>query len=229
MKRFAGRDEPWGEFIDIKEFPLIKNPSQYDGKTLFLGSVTDCYNPYEAEYKKTQEILKQFIGTNANITIATKSNLVARDLDILKQIPCLTVAFSINTLDEDFRKDMDNASSISERIDAMKTLHDNGINTVAFISPIFPQITSVENIVRGTKTYCNAYWLENLNLRGGYKQVIMDYVERKHPDLVPLYDTIYNQKDKQFWIDLSQQLERFAEAEGVTMVNYFYHELIRKK
>ena len=229
MKRFTGHEEAWGDFIDIKEFPPIKNPSQYDGKTLFFGSVTDTYNPYEAEYMKTQEILKQFIGTKAHITIATKSNLVVRDLDILKQIPHLTVAFSLNTVDENFRKDMDSASSIRERIEAMKTLHGHGINTVTFISPIFPAITSVEEIVQATKAHCNEYWLENLNLRGGYKQIIMDYVKQNFPQHMPIYDAIYNKKDKQYWIDLSQQLELYAETENINMINYFYHELIRKK
>lgn len=229
MRRFSGRKEPWGEFLDIKEFPPIKNPTKYDGKKLFFGSVTDCYNPYEAEHNKTRGILKQFIGTGADITIATKSNLVVRDLDILKQIPRLTVAFSVNTLDNGFQKDMDSASGISERIEAMKILHENEINTVTFISPIFPGITSVKEIVQATKTYCNAYWLENLNLRGGYKQIIMDYIKYNCPHLVPLYETIYTQKDKQFWIDLSEQLETYAKTEGINMVNYFYHELIRKK
>lgn len=229
MKRFTGHTEPWGEFLDIKEFPPIKNPTKYDGKKLFFGSVTDCYNAYEAEYKKTQAILKQFIGTNANITITTKSNLIVRDLEILKQLKNLTVAFSINTMDEDFQKHMDNAPSINERIEAMKTLHNNGINTVTFISPIFPGITCVQEIVKATRTHCNTYWLENLNLRGSYKQVIMNYVKRNYPHLMPLYETIYNHKDKTFWIELSKELADYAKAEDINMINYFYHELIRKK
>lgn len=229
MKRFSGHDEPWGDFIDIKEFPPIKNPAQFDGKKIFLGSVTDSYNPYEAEYKKTQEILKQFIGTEADITISTKSNLVVRDLDILKQLRHVTVAFSINTLDEGFRQDMDHASSIKERIETMKTLHDNGIYTATFISPIFPGITSVEEIAQATRDYCDVYWLENLNLRGGYKHLIMEYIESKYPDLVPLYKAIYEKKDKQYWIMLSEDLAAYAKRENLNMINYFYHELIRKK
>jgi DNA repair photolyase len=228
MKRFSGHDEPWGEFIDIKDFPPIKNPSQYNGKKIFLGSVTDSYNPYEAEYGKTREILRQFVDTEADITISTKSNLVTRDLDILKNIKHLTVAFSINTTDDNFRGDMDKASSVQDRIAAMKTLHENGIYTATFISPIFPGITSVEEIVAATRDFCDVYWLENLNLRGGYKRVIMDYVEQKYPSLTLLYQTIYEKKDKQYWIDLSEQLADFAKSEHLNMINYFYHELIRK-
>lgn len=229
MKRFSNHSEPWGEFIDIKEFPAIKNPSQYDGKKIFLGSVTDSYNPYEAEFGKTQEILKQFIGTDADITISTKSNLVVRDIDILKQIKHLTVAFSINTTDEHFRRDMDSAATIQERIAAMKMLHDNGIYTATFISPIFPGITSVEDIVMQTKTFCDVYWLENLNLRGGYRQVILEYIEAKHPKLTPLYHSIYEKKDKQYWIELSEHLEDYAASQNINMIDYFYHELIRKQ
>jgi DNA repair photolyase len=229
MKRFSGHNEPWGEFIDIKEFPPIKKPSQYNGKKIFLGSVTDSYNPYEAEYKKTQEILTQFIDTEVDITISTKSSLITRALDILKRIKHITVAFSINTIDESFRRDMDNASSIADRIAAMKILHENGIYTATFISPIFPDITSVEEIVCATKEYCDVYWLENLNLRGSYKHIIMEYIEQKYPQLTPLYKSIYEERNKQYWITLSEQLTDFATSEGLNMINYFYHELIRKK
>lgn len=229
MKRFTGHDEPWGDFIDIKEFPPIKNLFQYNGKKIFLSSVTDCYNPYEAEYKKTQSILKQFIGTEADITISTKSDLIIRDIEILKQLKHITAVFSINTIDENFRADMDNASSIQARIATMKTLRENGIPTVTFISPIFPGITSVEKIAEATREYCDTYWLENLNLRGSYKHAILKYVEEKYPELRPLYKTIYEEHNKQYWITLSEHLEAYAKSQNLNMVNYFYHELIRKK
>ncbi|QQO08737.1 radical SAM protein [Breznakiella homolactica] len=229
MKRFTGHGEPWGEFLDVKEFPPITDPSRYDGKALFFGSVTDCYNPYEKKYGKTRELLRQFAGTKAEISISTKSALILRDLDILKQIENLTVSFSINTLDEGFRRDMDRASPISERIDAMAVLNKNGIRTVTFISPIFPGITSVPDIARATRDHCGEYWLENLNLRGTYRHTIMQYIEKKHPGLLPLYQGIYQERDKSYWIALSEELEAFARREGLVMKNYFYHELIRKK
>ena len=43
MKRFANHPEPWGDFVDVKVWPDIKNPNKYAGKEAFLGSVTDCY------------------------------------------------------------------------------------------------------------------------------------------------------------------------------------------
>ena len=229
MKRFTGHDEPWGEFLDVKEFPRIKHPAQYNGKTLFFGSVTDPYNPYEARFKKTREILEQFVGAGADICIATKSDLVVRDLEILRQIKNVRVFFSINTLDEDFRKDMDQASSILERIRAMRILSEHGIYTGTFISPIFPGITSVEDIVRATSDHCRMYWLENLNLRGSFRQRILGYIDSRYPHLSPLYKSIYRDKNKWYWKKLKQELEVFTREQGVATENYFFHEEIRKK
>ncbi|WP_432890662.1 hypothetical protein [Treponema putidum] len=47
MKRFTGHTEPWGTFLDFKDWPEIKHPEKYAGKELFFGSVTDPYNPEE--------------------------------------------------------------------------------------------------------------------------------------------------------------------------------------
>ena len=70
--------------------------------------------------------------------ICTKSDLVVRDIDLLKEMGKVTVSWSINTLDEDFKNDMDNAVSIKRRLDAMKQIYDAGIRTVCFIAPVFP-------------------------------------------------------------------------------------------
>lgn len=47
MKRFTGHDEPWGTFLDVKQWDRIKNPQKYTGQTMIVGSVTDGYNPQE--------------------------------------------------------------------------------------------------------------------------------------------------------------------------------------
>lgn len=229
MKRFTKHDEEWGEFIDVKNFPTIKNPQKYNGKSVFIGSVTDGYNPFEKKYKKTREILKQFINTDAEIIISTKSKLVTRDLDLLKQLKNVTVAFSINTMDKQFRSDMDRASTIQERIEAMKILHDGGIHTVTFISPIFPCITDVYEIIENTHDYCDEFWLENLNLRGSYKGEILHYIKDNYPQYYNTYYDIYINKNMQYWIDISKKLEEYAETNNVNIINYFYHELIKKK
>ena len=78
------------------------------------------------------------------------------------------ISWAINTLDETFWKDMDNAIPIERRLAAMKAFYLAGVRTTCFISPIFPSITDVKTIIRQAGQQCNLIWLENLNLRGGY-------------------------------------------------------------
>ena len=137
MKRFTGHKEDEGTFIDIKQCDKKININKLKNKRVFLSSVTDCYNQFEEKYELTRNILKQLVDIDCELSILTKSKLILRDLDLLKKMKNLTVSMSINTLDENFKNDMDNASSIQERLHTLKELHDIGIYTVLFMSPFF--------------------------------------------------------------------------------------------
>ena len=112
MKRFTGHTEKWGTFLDVKNWPRITDPHKYDGE-------------HEATYRRTRMLLEQLRGTSAEIMVTTKSDLVLRDIDLLKTFPKVTVSWSVNTLDEAFKDDMDDAPSIERRLSAMKTFHDS--------------------------------------------------------------------------------------------------------
>ena len=123
MKRFTGHTEEWGTFLDVKEWPAIKDSKKYAGQKVIIGTVTDGYLPQEEIYGRTRKILEELKDSGADILICTKSDLVLRDLDLLKEINqknTLTVSWSVNTLDEDFCEDMDDAVSIERRLAAMK-------------------------------------------------------------------------------------------------------------
>lgn len=230
MKRFTGHKEDWGTFIDIKKCDKEINIKKLENKNVFLSSVTDCYNKFEEKYELTRKILKQLVNANCYLSISTKSKLILRDLDLLKQMKNITVSMSINTLDEDFRKDMDNASSIQERLNTLKELHKNGIHTVLFMSPIFPYITNFKEIIEVSKEYIDEYWYENLNLRGDYKTRILFYIQDKYPEFINEYNNIYIKGNKQYWKDLSKQIKEYCEDNKVKYINYFYHEeLVKNK
>ena len=76
MKRFTGHKEEWGIFLDVKHWPEIKNLKKYAGQRVVIGSVTDGYNPQEEQFGNTRKLLKQLIGSDADILICTKSDLV---------------------------------------------------------------------------------------------------------------------------------------------------------
>ena len=247
MKRFTGHTEDWGTFMDVKDWPVIANPKKYAGQKIIIGTVTDGYNPLEERYRKTRQLLTELKDSGADILICTKSDLVLRDMDLLMEINRknrLTVSWSVNTLDEEFKNDMDAAVSIERRLAAMKQVYDAGIRTVCFISPVFPGLTDIEAIFHRAKDQCDLIWLENLNLRGGFKADIMNYIAEKHPELFPLYEMIYNKKDRSYFRMLEQKAEemacenncRFVDNETPyervpqghpTIVDYFYHEEVR--
>ena len=212
-----------------------------------IGTVTDGYNPLEETYENTRRLLEELKDSGGDIVICTKSDLALRDLDLLKEVneKCrLTVSWSVNTLDEEFRNDMDAAASIERRLSAMKKVYDAGIRTICFISPVFPGITDIEAIFERAKDQCDLIWLENLNLRGGFKADIMNYIAEKYPELVPLYDSIYNKKDRSYFEDLERKAREMADKHGCRfvdnetpyervekghpiIVDYFYHEEVR--
>lgn len=119
-----------------------------------------------------------------------------------------------------------------------------GVRTVCFVSPVFPGLTDVRAIFERAKDQCDLFWLENLNLRGGFKKDILDYIARKHPKLAPLYDEIYNRRDRSYFEALERDAEAMAREHDCrfidnelpyarapkghpTIVDYFYHEEIR--
>ncbi len=245
MKRFTGHSEDWGAFVDVKYWDVITNPQKYKGKELFIGSVTDPYQPLEEKFGRTRALLEQLQGSGALLSIATKSDLILRDLDLINTFPNARVSWSINTLDESFKDDMDKGVGIERRLTAMKAFHDAGVRTTCFISPIFPEITDVKAIVEKARSRCNLIWLENLNLRGTFKPQIMDYIASKYPRLLPLYREIYYEGRRDYWIRLDNELREYAANTGLeyvinddtiyrsfdaapVMVNYFYHSEIKK-
>ena len=239
------------EDIEVKEnaLELLETALRRKRKRCMIGTgaMTDPYIPLEKKLGYTRKALLLIERYGFGVALQTKSDLVLRDLDLLKEINQrnrLTVSWSVNTLDESFKDDMDAAVSIERRLVAMKKIYDAGIRTVCFISPVFPGLTDIEAIIERAKDQCDLVWLENLNLRGGFKKTIMDYIADKHSELLPLYEEIYNKKNRSYFEALEKKAEEIAEKYGCrfvdnetpyervakghpTIVNYFYHEEVR--
>lgn len=205
-----------------------------------------CYASFMKRFTGHTEPWGTFLDVKhwPDILICTKSDLVVRDVDLLKEMGKVTVAWSINTLDEEFQADMDNAVSIERRLFAMNQVYNAGIRTVCFIAPVFPGITDFYEIFQRVKNQCDLVWLENLNLRGGFKQEILDYITEKYPHLVSLYDAIYDKGDRSYFHSLEERAEQLAQENGCpfvdnelpygrarpghpVIVDYFYHEEVR--
>ncbi len=225
MKKFTGHNEDWGDFTDVKICDSSIKPQDVYGKRVFMSSVTDCYNPLEKKYKITRSILKQLYLTECQLTICTKSDLIIRDLDILRNMKNLTVAFSLNTTDENFRRDCDRASSVEARIRALKVIHDEGIHTVLFMSPIFPGITQWKSIIEAVGKNADEYWFENLSLKGGFKYRVLNYIKNRYPHLYPLYSEIYLCGNNSYWNALASETENFCLENNISFKNLFHTDV----
>lgn len=136
-----------------KALDLIYHDIKSKRKTgvIGMGAMSDPYNPFEREYKLTRGALEIVNTYGFGISIATKSDLVTRDIDLLKKIqqhsPVL-IKITITTCDDELCKKIEpNVAVTSKRLAAIKQLSDNGIFVGVLMMPILPFIEdNVENI-----------------------------------------------------------------------------------
>lgn len=148
MKRFCNIPEEWGSFVQVKinfAYRLEAALRQSKHGCVILSSVTDPYQPPEQKYRLTRSCLELLSGTDLAVNILTKSDLVLRDLDILKRLPQVEVGLTITTADPHAAELLEpGAPSPEHRFRALKCLASAGIKTWVFISPIVPGLADTE-------------------------------------------------------------------------------------
>lgn len=232
MKRFTNHTEKWGEFLDVKKFneeKFVKYLKKINSdKKILMSSVTDPYNPYEIKYKSTRNILKLFIQANnehIHLEILTKSLLIFRDIDLLKKIKNITVGISLNTLNDNLRRQIEPcAGSIKSRIEILKKLKGENIPVYLFVSPIFPMLTKLEEIIATCKDTVDFIYFENLNLRGRYKKIILNFISKNFPEYNQLYQDIYTKNKKEYWYLLMEDINRLCKIYDIKYKTFFFHD-----
>lgn len=231
MGRFTGHTEKWGTYVEPKRFESYTLPKDTKGKTILIGSVTDAYNPAEKKYSLMPDILKSLSKCDAHVEILTKSSLVLRDMNLIKAIPDIAVGISMSNLNEkDNALFEPGASSAIERIHTLSELHKAGIRTYLFVAPFLPGITNLSDLLRAVKGNIDYVCVENLNLRGSYKQPMLEAIHNSHPDIYPLWDDIYVKKHaSSYWGKIEAELTLLGEEIDIPLISYMYHEKIKKQ
>jgi DNA repair photolyase len=230
MKRFTGHKEKWGDFLDVKNCNKKIKSEKYTNRTILLSSVTDCYNQFERKYNKTKNILKQFIGTQCKISILTKSGLVTRDIDILRNLHDVEVGFSFSSLDERFQKIMEpHAASTQKKLGALKTLYDAGIRVWVFISPFFPKLTDYKAIIASCRTYTSKFSFERLKLRPLYKTRVLRLIKNNFPEVWYEYDLLFNHgSSSDYWSIMKNEIIDYCKKEKLDYEVFFETDHRRK-
>jgi DNA repair photolyase len=157
MKRFTGHKESWGDFVDVKinAVDLLNKEIEKKKKgTVWVSGVCDPYQPLETKYKLTRGCLDILVQKDWPVVIQTRSPLVLRDIDIFKKTTKIEVGLSITTSNDEIRKVFEpNAPSITERLRAVESLHQNGIKTYVMIAPILPETENLIGVLAGKVDY----------------------------------------------------------------------------
>lgn len=169
MKRFTNHPEDWGDFLDIKinSVDMLSKELEKGRKkngSILLGSVTDAYQPAEKKFQITRKILEVLSRYNFSVSILTKSELVVRDIDLLKKISDCEVGLTITSLDAGISKIFEAGASIpARRLEALALLKKSGLKTYAFVGPILPGITDLELIISALQGKIDFIMFESLN------------------------------------------------------------------
>lgn len=228
MKRFTGHTEPWGEFVDVKvnavELLRKRLHSMRAKKTgvVLLGSVTDAYQPLERKYALTRGILRELATAGFPVSILTKSDLVVRDIDILKSFESCSAGLTITTMDDSVRAIIEpRTASAGRRVDALRQLHESGIPTYVFIGPILPGITDLRAIFSSVVGLVDTVWGEALNIRAGNWKNLEATIEAHFPALLPNFRELV--RDSGYWNEVEQEFRSLSEEFGVPLVGFYRH------
>jgi DNA repair photolyase len=168
-----------------------------------IGAATDPYQPAEGRYKLTRSCLEALRDASNPFSIITRGPLVVRDLDVLvsaAQRASVSVTFSVPTVDDDvWRRTEPSTAHPRQRLKAVKTLVDAGIDARVGMAPILPGISDrpeqLREVVRAARDAgATGIWANLLFLRPGTREHFLAHLAEDWPEQVQQYEELYAQK-----------------------------------
>ena len=189
------------EDIEVKEnsLELLKRELKRRPQSMIgTGAMTDPYIPLEKRLKYVRNALKLIYDYGFGFTCITKSDLVLRDLDLLKKInekSKAVVQMTLTTADERLCGILEpNVCLTERRIEVLKTLDDEGIPTVVWLCPILPYINDNDKNINAILDYCidaNVHGIicygMGLTLRAGNREYFYDKLDEHFPGIKEKY------------------------------------------
>ena len=181
-------------YHELLKKELIKRPKAMIG----TGAMTDPYIPVEKRLKHVRKSLELIHRYGFGFTCITKSDLILRDLDLLKKInenSKAVVQMTLTTADDDLCKVLEpNVCPTSRRVEVLKTLNEEGIPTIVWLCPILPYINDTEENINGILDYCidsNVYGIicmeMGMTLREGNREYFYEKLDEHFPGLKDKY------------------------------------------
>ncbi len=169
-----------------------------------IGSMSDTYNPKELQYEQTRGALKLISKYGFGVSIDTKSDLILRDIDLLKEINSknnVIIKFTITTPNDELSRIIEpNVCVSSKRFQAIKELSDNGIFVGIMINPVLPFITDNEEDIKELVrlAYLNGakfiHTFMGMTLRENQRDYYLDKLKQSFTGLKDKYIKYYGER-----------------------------------
>jgi DNA repair photolyase len=199
----AGRDFEREIVVKVNAPELLRaeltKPS-WKGELVALGTNTDPYQWVEGRYRLMEGIWAAMRDAANPCSVLTKSPLLLRDLELMKEINERTefsAALSVPTVDEKaWRATEPHTPNPRARLEAVGELTRAGIRTGVLVAPLMPGINDAPEQVAPIlemASKAGAAYVTGiaLHLRGEVRGLFFDWLRANRPDLVPLYERIY--------------------------------------
>jgi DNA repair photolyase len=186
------------------------------------GAMSDPYIPIPENLANIRSCLEIIEKYGFGLSIQTKSNLIVRDLDILKRInhkaKCI-VEMTLTTFDEKVCKIVEpQVATTKERVEVLKIMKEHGIKTIVWMSPILPFINDTEENLYGLLNYCiqsRVYGIicfgMGLTLREGNREYFYENLDTHFPGLKKKYQDTYGY-DYKITSDKNRELMKIFKA-----------------
>ena len=210
--------------------------------TIGFGSMNDPYMPVERKYQLCRRSLEVIAQHQFPVHIITKSDLVLRDLDLLKEINQIyaAVSFTITAADDELAKKVEPGAPLSSaRFAAMRALAEAGIHTGVTMMPILPFIEDTEenvtNLVEMAHEAGAEYILPwfGMSLRAGSRDWYYDQLDQRFPRVKQKYVQQFGRRyecNSPNWRKLDEVFQKLVYKYGIkTQMPIFTPEKITKK
>jgi DNA repair photolyase len=172
----------------------------WKGETVVIGTATDPYQQAESGYRLTRQILEVFCRFGNPVAITTKSPMILRDLDLLRQLAQVaevTVCMTVTTLNEKLWRELEpTTAKPKKRLEAVSLLNASGIRAGVLMSPVLPGLTDnpehMESVIAAASE-AEARFVSAgvLRLGPGISEYYLPFVERTYPHLKAAYESLY--------------------------------------
>jgi len=142
--RDQARVDSWGQWVEVKQNALEKLRAMRTplaGKTVYMSSVTDPYQPIERRLGLVRELLDELSERGVRLVVQTRSPLVTRDIELLKRFEAVRVNMTVTTDSDAVRKAFEpHCPGNRARLAAIEAVHAAGIETSITMTPLLPVV-----------------------------------------------------------------------------------------